>query len=170
MLTGGNQWLVEYQKILCLQKRRTHIYSKYIRVPHMCFFPIIFPVFFLPSSQVLPLFLNKQKNPPHPNFNPPNGIQVEIQSSEFPVFTQQPRCHDGGIHASGHLCHLLHVLPVGMEVFFCWKKWADHVYICIYYIEKVRKIKDSRIDDIENLLLKTMNGILWKTNLQLMAV
>ena len=70
---------------------------------------------------------------------------------------------------------------VGMEVFFvCWEQmgrscvcifvYAIYIYIYVSAIENVKKFKDSKLDDIENLLLKKMTGILWRKKHQLMAV
>lgn len=62
------------------------------------------------------------------------------------------------------------------EVFFLLEKNGQImcIYVCIYIyvsaIEKVKKFKDSKIDDIGNLLLKAMNGILWRKKHQLVAV
>ena len=165
MLTGGNQWLVEYQKKnhFCLQKKWTHImiFQIHTSTTHV-FFPVIFPVFvpsIFPSASLFSKQTNK-KNPPKKTSNPPKCHPGRKKvRAETVIIHNRATMTEGSMLAAICVIFCMSCVWDGEVFFFCWEKMGRScvcIFVCIYiYICKCywKSQEDQRfLDDIENLL------------------
>ena len=126
---------VSKNTLLFPKKMNPHIFQIHTSTTHVLF-PCFSPFLFLPSSQVLPFFLtNKQKKILRIQTSTPR--MVHPGRKKVVLDTRSTQLNRGAMTEGSMLAAICVIFCMscvwdGEVFFFVGKKWADHVYICMY--------------------------------------